>query len=79
MSTSTKSPASVSPRDARMENRNKRRDSAEGLWEYPEARDFQDLNKDAAARNLPFALREVADAAKETAVAKNLSKLGGGV
>ena len=59
-----------------MENRNKRRDSTEGLWEYPEARDSQDLNKVVAARNLPFALREVADAARETAVAKKPFQIG---
>ena len=79
MSASSKSPTSVSPRDIRMENRNNKRDSTGELWTFSGARDSKDLNEDATARNLPGALREVADAAVEyaaTASAKTGPNIG---
>ena len=62
----------ASPRDNRMANRmanrNNRRDSTGTPLPYPSSgKGAQDLNKDAAARNRPFALLEVAEAAERAA------------
>ena len=77
MSASAKSPASIPPRDARMENRKSRRASTDSVSAFSGSPEAQDLNRDAAARNLPSALAEVAAAATKNA--NKAAKTGPGI
>ena len=62
MSTNT-----LSPRDIRMENRSKKRNSTDALWAFSGGSSSRDLDDEAPARSIPRVSSEVALAAEENA------------